>query len=247
MYLLELRIATCACMLAIASILDVKSREIPDKVWLIFGGFGALLTAVELLDTPAGNRAAFSIHYATGIALMSFIGYATYRTGLFGGADPKALLAIAVILPTYSAGYFTFHDFAAISILSNALIASTTAMLYNIIRNSVSVARGVPIFEGMSEGRMKRALAFAVGFPSSSPGRYVFEMEATDGSGNRRFRFNPASYDDFFAPTGQRENTKGRRRTWVTPALPFIVYIGIGFAINLVIGDLFALVLKLAF
>lgn len=245
---LELRIATCACMLAVASILDIRSREIPDKVWLIFGGIGATLTAIELLDTPTGNRIAFSVHYAIGIALMSSIGYATYRAGLFGGADPKALLAIAVILPTYSAGYFTLHDFAAISILSNALIASITAMLYNVIRNSISVARGVPIFEGMSEGRMKRALAFAVGFPSSSPGKYVFEMEATDDTGNRRFRFNPASYGDF-APSGQQqeEESKNRRRTWVTPALPFIVYIGIGFVINLVIGDLFALLLlKLA-
>jgi preflagellin peptidase FlaK len=248
---LELRIAICACMLAIASILDIKSREIPDKVWLIFGGFGAILTAIELLDTPSSSRTAFSIHYAIGIALMSCIGYATYRTCLFGGADPKALVAIAVILPTYSAGLFAFHDFAAISILSNALVVSTTAMLYNVVRNSIAVARGVPIFEGMGEGRVKRALAFAVGFPSSSPSRYVFAMEAVDDSGNRKFRFNPANYDDF-APSEQwqhkeeNEEPKRRKRTWVTPALPFIVYIGIGFAINLMVGDLFALLFKLA-
>ena len=236
-------------MLAIASILDIRSREIPDKVWLIFGGFGAILSVLELLDTSAANRTAFSIHYAIGIALMSSIGYATYKTGLFGGADPKALVAIAVILPAYSAGLFAFHDFAAISILSNALIASMTAMLFNVIRNSISVARGVPIFEGIQEGRMKRALAFAVGFPSSSPGRYVFEMEAVDESGNRKFRFNPASYDDF-APSPQvpqkDKEKENKRRTWVTPALPFIVYIGIGFAINLVVGDLFAALFKLA-
>lgn len=254
---LELRVVTCACMLAIASILDIKSREIPDKVWLIFGGLGAMLTAFELLDTPASARTAFSIHYAVGILVVSAIGYATYRAGLFGGADPKALVAIAIILPSYNAGLFAFHDFAAISIFSNALIASTTAMLYNIIRNSLAVARGVPIFEGMnSEGRMKRALAFAVGFPSSSPGRYMFAMEAVDDSGNRKFRFNPANYHDF-APDEElqqeqqrlEEKEEGKRRktkTWVTPALPFIVYIAVGFAINLVVGDLFALLFKLA-
>lgn len=96
---------------------------------------------------------------------------------------------------------------------------------------------------------MKRALAFAVGFPSSSPGRYVFEMEAVDESGNRKFRFNPASYDDF-APSPQvpqkDKEKENKRRTWVTPALPFIVYMGIGFAINLVVGDLFAALFKLA-
>jgi preflagellin peptidase FlaK len=244
---LELRVVTCACMLAIASILDIKSREIPDKVWLIFGGFGAVLTALELFDTPASARTAFSIHYAVGISLVSAIGYTTYKAGLFGGADPKALVAIAIILPSYGSGLFAFHDFAAISIFSNALIASTTAMMYNIVRNSLAVARGIPIFEGVNEGKMKRALAFAVGFPSSSPGRYVFEMEAIDESGNRKFRFNPASYNDFAPEEQQQENNKKRTRTWVTSALPFIVYIGIGFAINLVVGDLFALLFNLVF
>ncbi len=247
---LELRVATCACMLAIASILDIRSREIPDKIWLIFGGLGAVLSVLELVDMPASNRTAFSVHYAIGIALVSSIGYATYRTGLFGGADPKALVAISVILPAYSGGFFAFHDFAAISILSDALVVSITAMLYNIFRNSISVARGVPIFEGISEGRMKRALAFAVGFPSSSPGRYVFEMEAFDDSGNRKFRFNPAHYDDFaqspeILQKGE-EKRGNKRRIWVTPALPFIVYIAIGFAINLVVGDLFAALFKMA-
>jgi preflagellin peptidase FlaK len=240
---LELRVATCACMLAIASILDIKSREIPDKVWLIFGGLGATMMALELVDTPTSSRAPVFIHHIIGISLVSCIGYATYRTGLFGGADPKALVAIAIILPTYSAGTmtFSFHDFAAISILSNALVVSITAMLYNIIKNSVSVAKGVPIFEGISESKAKRALAFAVGFPSSSPGRYVFAMEAVDETGSRRFRFNPAAYNDF-VPTHLSEN---KQRMWVTPALPFIVYIGIGFAIYLATGDLFALFFKL--
>lgn len=234
-------------MLAIASILDIRSREIPDKVWLIFGGLGAILTTLEFLDTSASSGTTFSIHYVIGISLVSSIGYATYKTGLFGGADPKALAAIAIILPTYSAGGFAFHDFAAISTFSNALVVSTTAMLYNVVRNSLSVAKGIPIFEGMSEeGRTKKALAFAVGFPSSSPGRYVFAMEEVDDSGNRKFRFNPASYDDF-APSQQQkqQQEENKRKTWVTPALPFIVYISVGFAINLVIGDLFALFFRL--
>ena len=231
-------------MLAIASILDIRSREIPDKVWLIFGGLGAMLTALEFLDTPASSRTAFSVHYVVGISLVSSMGYATYKAGLFGGADPKALAAIAIILPAYSAGGFAFHDFAAISTFFNALVVSTTAMLYNVVRNSLSVAKGMPIFEGMSEGRMKKALAFAVGFPSSSFGKYVFAMEAIDDSGKRRFRFNPASYDDF-ASAQQQQQEENKRKTWVTPALPFIVYISAGFVINLVIGDLFALFFKL--
>lgn len=230
-------------MLAIASILDIKNREVPDKVWLVFGAAGALLTVFELFDGISnkglgGNsiKIAFAVHSAIGIAIISAIGYATYKTGLFGGADPKALVAIAVILPTYLPP-FDIHGFPALSVLSNALIVSMAAILYNIVRNSISLAKGIPIFERVHEGAMRKALAFAVGFSSTSPGRYTFALEEADDSGARRFRFNPVDYNEFV----EVEN----RRIWVTRALPFIVYLGAGFAIYLVIGDLFALMLRL--
>ena len=235
---LELSIAICGSMLAIASILDIKNREVPDKIWLLSAAAGAIVAALALFsDGEASDRAASAIHYAIGIAIISPIGYLAYRTGLFGGADPKALVAIAVIFPDAPAGIFAVHGFPVISILSNALVVSVAAMLYNVISNSITVARGISIFEGMDEGLFRKALAFAVGFPSSSPGQYVFAMEGMDNSGNRKFMFNPASYDDF----AQLDN----KTIWVTRALPFIVYLGIGYAMYMVIGDLFAVFLNL--
>lgn len=235
---LELRIATCACMLAIASILDLKNREIPDKVWVIFGGLGALLLALELGDSSSPSRQSgltpFVVQYGLGIALMSAIGYATYRTGLFGGADPKALVAIAIILPTFDST-FRFHDFTALTVLSNALIISMSGLIYNVIRNTISLTKGTPIFAGVSENRIRKALAFTVGFYSNSSGKFLFAMEELDDKGRKRFRFNPSTYDEFEANSSNR---------WVTQALPFIVYIGIGFAVTLFVGDLLALLIN---
>jgi preflagellin peptidase FlaK len=238
---LELRIATCACMLAVASILDLKNREIPDKVWAVFAGIGGLVLVLELADSSSPVRQSgltpFLFQYSLGVALISAIGYATYKTGLFGGADPKALVAIAVMLPMFDSP-FRLHDFTAITVLSNALIISISAMVYNVIRNTMSVARGVQIFEGIAENKAKKALAFAVGFYSDSSGRFLFAMEEHDEKGEKKFRFNPFSYDEF-------ENEGGKR--WVTQALPFILYIGIGFAITIIIGDLFALLINSIF
>jgi preflagellin peptidase FlaK len=224
-------------MLAIASILDLKDREIPDKVWAIFGGIGAVVWILELNDssTPFQVSMASAIQYVFGIIIMSVIGYASYRTGLFGGADPKALIVIAAILPTFDST-FKFHDFAALTVLSNALIISMSGVIYNVIRNTISVTRGVRIFEGVSETRVKKALAFAIGFYSNSSGRFLFAMEERDDNGSKRFRFNPSGYDEF------ETDTKNR---WVTPALPFILYIGIGFAFMLIMGDLVALLARL--
>lgn len=279
---LELRLALCASMLAIASILDIKSREISDKVWIVFGGAGAILTIIEILDGLSSNgsaelvsgtgaresahafalASALAIHSAVGIAIISAVGYATYKLGLFGGADPKALIAIAIILPIYT-GYYNnhpsvaisvinLHSFTALTVFSNAVIVSMAAMMYNVIRNSISLARGIPIFEDFQEGPMRKALAFAVGFPSNTLGKYVFVMEENGNeSTKRKFRFNPASYDEFasqdddqFVQTGTEKQGKRRRNTWVTHALPFIVYITIGFVIAITIGDLMALLLK---
>ena len=118
---LELRIVTCACMLAIASILDIKSREIPDKVWLAFGGIGLAITLLALTDPSAqpviADKTSYIAHYALGFGLVSVIGYAVYKAGLFGGADPKALVAIALTLPTLESGY-KLHDFPALTLLT---------------------------------------------------------------------------------------------------------------------------------
>jgi archaeal preflagellin peptidase FlaK len=236
---LELRIAVCACMLAIASILDLRNREIPDKVWAIFGGAGIFVLILELLDDSSPLRqtglASFAFQYTIGIGLISAIGYATYRTGLFGGADPKALVAIAAIMPFFDSE-FRLHGFTALTVLSNALLISMSGLIYNVARNTISLTRGIPIFEGISENRMKKALAFAVGFYSNSSGRFLFAMEEHDDRGRKRFRFNPAAYDEFETNAGKR---------WVTQALPFILYIGIGFAVTLFVGDLLALLMAL--
>jgi archaeal preflagellin peptidase FlaK len=229
-------------MLAIASILDIKSREIPDKVWLIFGSIGLAITLLALADPLAQpfivDKTSYIAHYVLGVGLVSVIGYAVYRAGLFGGADPKALVAIALTLPTFDPIY-KLYDFPALTSLTNALMISLSGMFYNIARNSLSLARGIPIFEGMEESGMRKALAFAVGFSSSSSssGKYLFAMEERDDSGKRKFLFNPAKYDEF---TQNNEN-----RIWMTQALPFIVYIAIGFAVMLIAGDLIALLFSI--
>lgn len=245
---LELRIATCACMLAIASILDIKKREVPDKVWLTFGGAGILLTILELfVDGNPGNnttssdyqnRIAYFVHFSVGLAIMSAIGYVTYRAGFFGGADSKALVTISIILPVYNAN-FQLHSFPALSIFSNAIFVSITAMLYNVLRNTISVAKRVPIFEGVEETGFRKALAFTVGYQAKSCGKFMFAMEEADDLGRRRFRFNPLNYDDF------AEQGRETKKIWVTHALPFIVYIGAGFMITILFGDLMSFIMKL--
>ncbi|MEM2759411.1 MAG: A24 family peptidase C-terminal domain-containing protein [Nitrososphaerales archaeon] len=222
----EIRLIACAAMLVTASILDLKNREIGDRVWIGFGSLGGLLTAIEF-----NSNAIDLIQYAMRVAITAPVAYAIYRTGLFGGADAKALVAIAVLLPFYDM-QFKMHDLTAFTVLTNATILTFAHIFHNVIRNSIDLARGKAMFAGFQESAARKALAFLMGFRSDSAKGYLFAMECSEG-GRRRFNFHPASYDEYVA---------NAKNVWVTPAIPFIVYMAFGFALMIIFGDLLALV-----
>ena len=250
----EIRIIACAAMLAIAAIIDIKSREIPDKIWVGFGAFGALLAILQFTSGPndsilgsAHNSPQDLFTYLLGIAIVTPIGYVIYKTGLFGGADSKALIAIAVLMPTYDGMMFKLHGITALTILTNALIISMSQLFFNAARNAVAVAKGVKIFEGIEEGTARKVLAFAMGYRSSSAQGYLFPMEGIDEvTGKRKFSFNPTKFDEFVEESDSDAEEKAEKSNgiWVTQALPFIVYIAIGFVIAITVGDLFGAVMQ---
>src|SRR5919198_3367059 len=189
----ELRILACLSMLVIAAIIDIKKREIPDKIWIGFGGLGGLLFLVQFFGL-AGQTSSLSalpgnllFSYLLGIGIMSAIAFAIYRTSLFGGADSKALVAIAVLVPSYDGSlaafsFFNLHGFTALTVLTNALIISMSHVAYNLCRNTIQIARGIPIFDGLEESGIRKAAAFAMVFTSNAPRGYLFAMEGVDES-----------------------------------------------------------------
>jgi preflagellin peptidase FlaK len=225
--LLEIRLVACVAMLIVASIIDLKTREISDKVWIGFGGFGLLLAAVEF-----SNNSINLLQYGIVIGITAPVAYAIYRTGLFGGADAKALVAIAVLLPFYDMPY-RIHGLTTLTILTNATILTFAHVIHNVIRNSIDLARGRSLFEGFEESGGRKVFAFMMGFRSSAPKGYLFAMESSE-SGRRKFKFHPGKYDEYV--------TSNVKNIWVTPALPFIVYMAFGFAVMIIVGDLLALI-----
>ena len=254
--LIELRITACAVMLALAAIIDIKKREIPDKVWIGFGSFGVLLAILQFTSGPDDallGRAPVGVNtlfgYLLGIGIIAPIAYAIYKSGLFGGADSKALIAIAVLMPTYDGMLFKIHGFTALTVLTNALIISMSQLIFNSARNLIAMSRGVSIFEGIEEGRARKALAIVMGYRSASTQGYLFPMEGIDESGRRRFTFNPSKYDEFLGHEEEERESEHEkltfgRPTWVTQALPFIVYLAIGFGVMLILGDLLGAIIN---
>lgn len=217
--MLEIRIAICLITLIIASVMDLKKREISDKVWIISGSLGIVLFIIDFNNLDL-------IFYAIPLSITGIISYAIYRTGLFGGADAKALIVISLLLPSYDMKS-NFHEIVALTVFTNSIILTLVHVLHNILRNAIDLLRGKDIFKGFNEPLSRKILAFILGFRASRTNGYVFLME--EGNKKKRFRFHINAYDEF---------TDNARDVWVTPGLPFIIYITIGFIIMLVYGDI---------
>ncbi|QKY21736.1 prepilin peptidase [Halolamina sp. CBA1230] len=95
-------------LLGWAALRDVRTRRVPNWVWYVLGGLGAVLLAAELARSApfAGRYARLELfRIAVSIGLVVPLAYLFWRIGGFGGADAKALMALAVLFPTYPAYY----------------------------------------------------------------------------------------------------------------------------------------------
>jgi len=77
----------------IYSVLDMRYREVPNRVILVGGilGLGVILLSGHLIE--------LAILHMTAVILTLILGYVLYRIGSLGGADVKTLLTIAIVSP----------------------------------------------------------------------------------------------------------------------------------------------------
>ncbi|MCX8203194.1 MAG: prepilin peptidase, partial [Nitrososphaeria archaeon] len=128
--IVEAKMLILGAALAVASYQDVKTREIEDRVWLVSGAAGAVLTVAEILATPGYPLAAAGLS----ALLTAVIAVGVFYLGLYGGADAKALLVAGATLPLSSwigsayevwrQGSSFANPFFPLTLLGNALLLS---------------------------------------------------------------------------------------------------------------------------
>ena len=87
------RIILLLSMLGIASYFDIKTRMVPDVIWLIFGGIGVILYVFDYESVTSYDFLA--------MIMGGFAAFMVWRWRLAGTADVFAILAITVILPVH--------------------------------------------------------------------------------------------------------------------------------------------------
>ena len=162
---------------------DILSREVPDRVWLVSYPVGLALIAVRLV-VETSSWMLILISVASAIALSVVLPY----LGLWGGADGKGFICLALMnpmIPAFGEGFsHIVNPFFPLVVFSNAYIASLASMLYPIQRNLRALpTRG--LFEGLEDERFLRKMAaFLTGYRvqvrelESRP--FLFLLESVD-------------------------------------------------------------------
>jgi preflagellin peptidase FlaK len=90
-----IRLIVGVSVLSYASYTDIKTRRASNINWLIMGGIGGILLVVQYFTVGFENYL-----YLLFIPIMIGLVYTFFQMRLiFGGADAKALMAIAILTP----------------------------------------------------------------------------------------------------------------------------------------------------
>lgn len=88
------------CFLFYAAIKDIKTREVPNRTWLLYALFTLPLAAINLY----GENAVLIFVYATSVLGVFAVSLVTFYFNGWGGADAKAVVCLSLGL-----GYTVFN------------------------------------------------------------------------------------------------------------------------------------------
>jgi preflagellin peptidase FlaK len=139
-----LRKALCLIMLTISSYEDFKTREVDDRIWLIFSPIGILITLIEYFFKFIDFS--YLILYFISILITTIISIIIYYSKFVGGADSKALISISFLDPI-NLNKNIIHPFVPIIVLTNSCIISLIIPLFLFTYNLFRILNKEKIFE----------------------------------------------------------------------------------------------------
>ena len=227
------RIVIALVMMATSSYFDLKSREVADKLWLLFGAVAVASVAWEYF---AGTLE--PTLFLLRVVLSGVVGLSVYYFGMFGGADSKALLVMALFLESGPSFKGTLIPTATVAVFVNALFATIAIPVVIGLTNLRRIVKGEKIFEGFEHESAWRKLAISfIGYklPVHSKS-YHFKLE-TMKDGRKRFAFPLSANEDFATEGG----------VWATPGIPFLVLLTAGLIMMALHGEILQDILQVLF
>jgi preflagellin peptidase FlaK len=255
-----------ACLIY-ASWSDYKTREVSDRVWLLFAPTALLLSIAELLLYEPSRLPLFGLSFAVTVVIAVALNY----SGGFGGADSKALMCLglalpfsptALVTPVLAAGVSPLsQNIFPFTVLSNSVLVaafSAVAMIFHNLFRRVKTRQ--KMFEATlaNEPAWKKVLVLMTGCKFSIAKLkaiwHIFPLEDIaeengEGAAKRKLLVWPKDEkrDDIVARLSKAVDAgKIGADVWATPGLPMLIFVTIGLIIALFFGDIIWLLISLA-
>lgn len=222
---------------------DIKTRRVTNKLWIIMILSGSFFIIYDIY--VKGISYLYIMLISTGVIFI-FV-YILFQLGVFGGADAKSLIVLSLFFPAYPqiilAGYdFPIHqplplfkNFFSFGIFENAVLLTVVVPLglavYNISKMGLHIDKPFYAFIGyrskIDDLSDRRHIRMIEGY------------EKTDGNIRFFFKRGGIEINDSVINDLKDMCRKGLiREVWVTPGLPFMIPITLGFYVSVFYGDL---------
>lgn len=226
-----IKIVFVSIFLIYASFLDIKSRIVPNRLWKAMLIATSPLLGYEIYFAVVKDPSSL-IPSVLGTTFMIVLAYAIYAINAYGGADAKALMCLAILFPFYprienfpilNKGFGIF----AFSVLANSVIFAPFMMLFLLFRNLAKEGFG---------GFLRNPLFYLAGYRIPVERiRFHNLFEFIDDKGKLKRVRKAVECDE---EKILRLKKAGIKEVWVSPALPFMVFITAGFFTAIFAGDI---------
>lgn len=236
----------CLLLLVYASRSDMRTRSVSNIPWVAMAVAGLGLSAFRAVT----GEISLLMQLLISSASTFVVAYLLFRFGLFGAADAKCLIAMSMLFP----GYPSLVAFSRSFPLLSSAMSQAFPFALATLANAALLSLTVPVFLGFRN-------LFALGFPGfwrnlnvaftgyrltieqiarSKHVRLAHSYQERDGKLERSFALRGADINAALLEQLESYVKQGRLpdRLWVTPGLPFMLFITGGFLVAAVVGNL---------
>ncbi|RLE90210.1 MAG: hypothetical protein DRJ49_00645 [Thermoprotei archaeon] len=229
-----IRNATIVAVLFEGSREDLKFREIRDELWIIGAMLCAPLVILYYTLIPSGIIMFVLITHIFSIAIGIIIAIVLAMLGFMGGGDAKAYMFLSIFEPPALGTIEVLPP--SLSIMINSIVVSLTMTLYILMKNLKNV-RKYGIFKRFKEPLLKRVAVLFLAYEEDvkkvkkEPWKYFI---SEDLSSRDKFIliYRIPEKEDIV------NNLSDNDRILVSPAIPMLVFIFIGYIIYLLYGNI---------
>ncbi|MEM3769656.1 MAG: A24 family peptidase C-terminal domain-containing protein [Candidatus Bathyarchaeia archaeon] len=253
------KIGLTASFLFYASWSDYKTREVSNNIWILFAPLAFALTFAELFLFDFSALPFFGLCFG----LTSTFAIILFYAGGFGGADAKALMCLALALPSYPSELLKplmplmgeaspiMNMFFPVTVFSNSVILAALTAIYLLFHNLLwHLKTGSPLFEGEQREASigKKLLFLATGYKvhvkKLKEKWHIYPLEdvedVQEGEIKRKLLILPRDEErEAIVKRLEKavESGKIHEKVWATPGLPMLIFITVGLVLALVYGD----------